>query len=259
MGQKVSPVGLRIGVNKDWESKWMAPKKDFAKYLDKDIKIREYLDKELKDAGVAKIVIERNDKKCEVFIHTSKPGILIGRGGENIKVLNDKLSKIADENISVSIVDVVNIDLNATLVAQSIAKQIEARAPFRQAQKKAIRAAMKAGAKGIKTLVSGRLNGVEMARSEGYSEGNVPLHTIRADIDYGFAEALTTYGKLGIKVWINKGEILSNKLEESDKLKVDTKKKPRKEETKEKAEKTEKVDKKETKKSPSKKKEEGGN
>ena len=214
MGQKVSPTGLRIGVNKDWESKWMAPKKDFAKYLSNDIKIREYLEKNLKDAGVSKIVIERNNKRCEVIIHTSKPGVVIGRGGEEIKVLKNKLSKLVDENINVSIMDVKNVDLNATLVAQSIAKQIESRAPFRAAQKKAIRAAMKAGAKGIKTLVSGRLNGVEMARSEGYSEGNVPLHTIRADIDYGFAEALTTYGKLGVKVWINKGEILPSKQEE---------------------------------------------
>ena len=211
MGQKVSPTGLRIGVNKDWESKWMAPKKDFAKYLANDVKIREYLEKSLKDAGVSKIEIERNDKKCEVIIHTSKPGVIIGRGGEEIKVLKDKLSKLVDENVTVSIMEVKNIDLNATLVAQSIAKQIEARQPFRAAQKKAIRAAMKAGAKGIKTLVSGRLNGVEMARSEGYAEGNIPLHTIRADIDYGFAEALTTYGKLGVKVWINKGEILPSK------------------------------------------------
>lgn len=211
MGQKVSPTGLRIGINKDWESRWMAPKKDFAKYLNEDIKIREYLEKNLKDAGISKIEIERNNKKCEVIIHTSKPGIVIGRGGEEIKVLKDKLSKLINGNVTVSIMDVKNIDLNATLVAQSIAKQIEARAPFRAAQKKAIRAAMKAGAKGIKTLVSGRLNGVEMARSEGYSEGNVPLHTIRADIDYGFAEALTTYGKLGVKVWINKGEILPSK------------------------------------------------
>ena len=211
MGQKVSPTGLRIGVNKDWESKWMAPKKDFAKYLNEDIKIREYLEKNLKDAGISKIEIERNNNKCEVIIHTSKPGIVIGRGGEEIKVLKDRLSKLINGNVTVSIMDVKNIDLNATLVAQSIAKQIEARAPFRAAQKKAIRAAMKAGAKGIKTLVSGRLNGVEMARSEGYSEGNVPLHTIRADIDYGFAEALTTYGKLGVKVWINKGEILPSK------------------------------------------------
>ena len=211
MGQKVSPTGLRIGINKDWESRWMAPKKDFAKYLNDDIKIRDYLEKNLKDAGVSKIEIERNNKKCEVIIHTSKPGIIIGRGGEEIKVLKDKLSKLVKYNVSVSIMDVKNIDLNATLVAQSIAKQIEARAPFRAAQKKAIRAAMKAGANGIKTLVSGRLKGVEMARSEGYSEGNVPLHTIRADIDYGFAEALTTYGKLGVKVWINKGEILPSK------------------------------------------------
>ena len=214
MGQKVNPIGLRVGVNKDWESKWMAPKKDFAKYLANDIKIREYLEKNLKDAGISKVAIERNDKKCEVIIHTSKPGIIIGRGGEEIKVLKDKLSKLVDENVQVSIMDVKNIDLNAALVAQSIAKQIEARQPFRGAQKKAIRAAMKAGAKGIKTLVSGRLNGVEMARSEGYSEGNVPLHTIRADIDYGFAEALTTYGKLGVKVWINKGEILPSKNKE---------------------------------------------
>lgn len=214
MGQKVSPTGLRIGVNKDWESKWMAPKKDFAKFLKNDFTIRDYLEKNLKDAGVSKVEIERNAKKCEVIIHTSKPGVIIGRGGEDIKVLKDKLSKLVNENVSVSIMDVKNIDLNATLVAQSIAKQIESRAPFRVAQKKAIRAAMKAGAKGIKTLVSGRLNGVEMARSEGYSEGNVPLHTIRADIDYGFAEALTTYGKLGVKVWINKGEILPSKKKE---------------------------------------------
>ena len=211
MGQKVSPIGLRIGVNKDWESKWMAPKKDFAKYLNNDIKIREYLEKNLKDAGISKIEIERTAKRCEVIIHTSRPGVIIGRGGEEIAKLKEKLSKLVDEDIQVSIMDVKNVDLNATLVAQSIAKQIEARAPFRAAQKKAIRAARKAGAKGIKTLVSGRLNGAEMARSEGYSEGNIPLHTIRADIDYGFAEALTTYGKLGVKVWIYKGEILPSK------------------------------------------------
>ncbi len=211
MGQKVSPVGLRIGVNKDWESKWMAPKKDFSKYIANDIKIRKYLEKLLKDAGVAKIEIERNSKKTEVIIHTAKPGVIIGRGGEEIAKLKESLSKLVNEDIQVSIMEVKNIDLNATLVAQSIAKQIEQRAPFRAAQKKAIRAAMKAGAKGIKTLVSGRLNGVEMARAEGYSEGNVPLQTIRADIDFGFAEALTTYGKLGVKVWIYKGEILPAK------------------------------------------------
>ena len=211
MGQKVSPTGLRIGINKDWESKWIAPKKDFAKYLNNDIKIREYLEKKLQDAGISKIEIERTAKRTEVIISTAKPGVIIGRGGEGIKELKQALSKLVDEDIQVSIVDVKSIDLNATLVAKSIARQIEARAPFRQAEKKAIRAAMKAGAKGIKTLVSGRLNGVEMARSEGYQEGIIPLHTIRADIDYGFAEAHTTYGKLGVKVWICKGEILPSK------------------------------------------------
>ena len=211
MGQKVSPTGLRIGINKYWESKWIAPKKDFAKYLNNDIKIREYLEKKLKDAGISKIEIERTAKRTEVIISTAKPGVIIGRGGEGIKELKQALSKLVDEDIQVSIVDVKSIDLNATLVAKSIARQIEARAPFRQAEKKAIRAAMKAGAKGIKTLVSGRLNGVEMARSEGYQEGIIPLHTIRADIDYGFAEAHTTYGKLGVKVWICKGEILPSK------------------------------------------------
>lgn len=211
MGQKVSPTGLRVGVNKDWESKWIAPKKDVAKYIINDVKIRKYLETTLKDAGISKIEIERNPKRCEVIINTAKPGIIIGRGGEEINKLKETLSKLVNEDIQVSIMDVKDLDLNATLVAQSIAKQIEQRAPFRAAEKKAIRSAMKAGAKGIKTLVSGRLNGVEMARSEGYSEGNVPLHTIRADIDYGFAEAITTYGKLGVKVWINKGEILPSK------------------------------------------------
>jgi len=211
MGQKVSPAGFRVGVNKDWESKWFASKKDVAKYINNDIKIRKYLEKNLKDAGISKIEIERNNKRCEVIINTSRPGVIIGRGGEEINKLKQTLSKLVDEEVTVSIMEVKNADLDAQLVAESIAKQIENRAPFRMAEKKAIRNAMKAGAKGIKTLVSGRLNGVEMARSEGYSEGNIPLQTIRADIDYGFAEALTTYGKLGIKVWIYKGEILPSK------------------------------------------------
>jgi len=211
MGQKVSPTGFRVGVNKDWESKWFASKKDVAKYINNDIKIRKYLEKNLKDAGISKIEIERNNKRCEVIINTSRPGVIIGRGGEEINKLKQSLSKLVDEEVTVSIMEVKNADLDAQLVAESIAKQIENRAPFRMAEKKAIRNAMKAGAKGIKTLVSGRLNGVEMARSEGYSEGNIPLQTIRADIDYGFAEALTTYGKLGIKVWIYKGEILPSK------------------------------------------------
>lgn len=211
MGQKVSPTGFRVGVNKDWESKWIAKKTDVAKYINNDIKIRKYLEKNLKDAGISKIEIERNKNRCEVIINTCRPGVIIGRGGEEINKLKQKLSKLVDEEVSVSIMEVKNPDLDAQLVADNIAKQIENRAPFRMAEKKAIRNAMKAGAKGIKTLVAGRLNGVEMARSEGYSEGNIPLQTIRADIDYGFAEALTTYGKLGVKVWIYKGEILPSK------------------------------------------------
>ncbi len=211
MGQKVSPTGLRIGVNKDWESKWMAPKKDFAKYLSNDVKIRTYLEKNLKDAGVSKIEIERNDKKCEVIIHTSKPGVIIGRGGEEIEKLKKQLSKISGEIVQISIVDIKKIDLNAQLVADSIANQITNRASFRMAQKRAIRNAMKAGAKGIKTSVSGRLGGADMARSEGYTEGTIPLHTLRADVDYATAEADTTFGKIGVKVWIYKGEILPSK------------------------------------------------
>ena len=211
MGQKVNPTGFRVGVNKDWESKWMAPKKDVAKYIKNDLKIRQYLEKTLKEAGISKIEFERNTKRTEVIINSAKPGIIIGRGGEEINKLKKTLSDLVDEDVQVSILDVKNIDLNAQLIAQSIAKQIETRAPYRAAQKKAIRSAMKAGAKGIKTLVSGRLNGVEMARSEGYSEGKIPLQTIRADIDYGFAEALTSYGILGVKVWIYKGEILPSK------------------------------------------------
>lgn len=208
MGQKVSPKGLRIGINKDWESKWYAPKKDFAKNLMEDVKIREYVEKSLNDKGISKVEIERNAKKVEVIIHSSKPGILIGKGGEEIEKIKSDLGKITGTPVYVSIVDIKRPDLDAQLVADSIAKQIEARASFRMAQKRAIKNAMKAGAKGIKTHLSGRLGGVEMARSEGYSEGTIPLHTIRADVDYATAEADTTFGKIGVKVWICKGEIL---------------------------------------------------
>ena len=211
MGQKVNPNGLRLGINKDWESRWYSNKKDFSKYLDKDIKIREYLENNMKSAGIAKVEIERNAKRCEVVIHTSKPGVMIGRGGEEIEKLKKTLSKIADENVQISIVDIKKVDLNATLVAQSIANQISNRASFRMAKKRAIRNAMKAGAKGIKTSVSGRLGGADMARSEGYTEGTIPLHTLRADVDYAQAEADTTFGKIGVKVWIYKGEILNSK------------------------------------------------
>lgn len=211
MGQKVSPTGLRIGINKDWEAKWYASNSDFKKYLAKDIKIREYFDKNLKDAGIAKVDIERNDKRCEIVVYTSKPGVIIGRGGEEIEKLKKAVSKYVDENVQISIVDIKKPDMNAQLVANSIASQITNRASFRMAQKRAIRNTLKAGAKGIKTVVSGRLGGAEMARSEGYEEGMIPRHTLRADIDYATAEADTTYGKIGVKVWIYKGEILPTK------------------------------------------------
>ena len=211
MGQKVSPTGLRIGINKDWESKWYAPKKDFKKYLMNDVKIRKFFEN-LKDASsISKVEIERNNKRTEVIVHTSKPGVIIGRGGEEIEKIKNKLSKMVDENIQISIVDIKKPDMDAQIVANQIANQIANRASFRMAQKRAIRNAMKAGAKGIKTLASGRLNGADMARSEGYDEGTIPLHTLRADIDYGFAEADTTFGKIGVKVWIYKGEILPTK------------------------------------------------
>ena len=211
MGQKVNPIGLRVGVNKDWSANWFANKKEFGVLLNKDNKIRKFLAKEMKDAAVASVVIERTEKRTDVKIYTAKPGVIIGHGGEDIEKLRNKLKKLVDEEVYVSIIEVKNPDLNAKLVAEQIASQIEARAPFRSAQKRAIRNTMKAGAKGIKTAVSGRLGGAEMARTEGYVEGTVPLHTIRADIDYAIAEADTTYGKIGVKVWIYKGEILPAK------------------------------------------------
>lgn len=214
MGQKVSPIGLRIGINKTWESKWYAGKKDFAKYLNNDTKIRKFLGKKLKDAAVSNVVIERNASKTDIIIHTAKPGVVIGHGGDEIEKLKKELSKLVDENVQISIMEIKNPDINAALVAENIAHQIENRVSFRVAQKKAIRNAMKAGAKGIKTSVSGRLGGADMARTEGYTEGNIPLHTLRADVDYAHKEADTTYGKIGVKVWIYKGEILASKEKE---------------------------------------------
>ena len=211
MGQKVNPNGLRLGINKDWEAKWYAGNKDFSKFLAKDVKIREYIAKNLKNAGVAKVEIERNAKRCEVVIHSSKPGYIIGKGGEEMNKLKKQLSTIAEENIQITIVDIKKADLNAQLVADSITDQITNRVSFRMAQKRAIKNAMKAGAKGIKTSVSGRLGGADMARSEGYTEGTIPLHTLRADVDYATSEADTTFGKIGVKVWIYKGEILNKK------------------------------------------------
>ena len=210
MGQKVSPIGLRLGINKDWEAKWYANNSEFSDYLQKDLKIRKYIENNLDEAGISKVEIERNNKRCEVIVHTSKPGVIIGKGGEGIEKIKNEISKIANENVQISIVDVKKIDTDAVLVARSIASQIENRASFRVAQKRAIRNAMKAGAKGIKTLVSGRLGGADIARSEGYTEGTIPLHTLRADIDYAHDEADTTFGKIGVKVWIYKGEILED-------------------------------------------------
>ena len=210
MGQKVNPIGYRLGVNKDWESRWYA-KKDYADNLNKDIKIREYILTNLKDASISSVIIERKKKRVDITIKTAKPGVIIGRGGEDIEKLRKQVAKLVNEELYINIVEEKNPNLNAKLVADNIAMQIENRAPFRAAQKRAIRDTMKAGAKGIKTLVSGRLNGVEMARSEGYTEGTVPLHTIRADSDFAQSEANTTYGKIGVKVWIYKDEILQTK------------------------------------------------
>ena len=234
MGQKVSPIGLRIGINRGWEANWYANNSDFSKYLENDLKIRKFLEKKLKDAGISTIEIERNNKRCEVIIHTSRPGIIIGKGGEEIENLKKEIKKLVNEEVQISIVDIKKPDLDAKIVADSIAQQIENRASFRMAQKKAIRNVMKAGAKGVKTLVSGRLNGADIARSEWYSEGTIPLHTLRADVDYALSEADTTFGKIGVKVWIYKGEILGdNKANKEDK--------PERAERKERKEKNEKA------------------
>ena len=211
MGQKVNPIGFRTGINKDWNSRWYASKKDFSKFLLKDIKIRDYLDKKLKDASVSNVLIERNSNKTEITVYTAKPGVIIGHGGEEIEALKKELSKLVDENVQISIMEIKKPELSAKIVADGIARQIEGRVSFRMAQKRAIRNTMKAGALGIKTKVSGRLGGAEIARSEGYSEGTTPLHTLRADIDYATSTAITTFGKIGVKVWIYKGEILPQK------------------------------------------------
>ena len=216
MGQKVSPHGLRVGVIKDWDSKWFADKSKFADFLVEDNKVREYVKKKLYAAGVSKVVIERAaDNKIKVIVLTAKPGMVIGRSGTGIDDLKAELERMTGKTVVIDIREVRRAELDAQLTAESIAQALERRVSFRRAMKQAIGRTMKAGAKGIKVLTSGRLGGAEIARSEKYSEGNVPLHTLRADIDYGFAEADTTYGKLGIKVWINHGEILDKGLKSS--------------------------------------------
>lgn len=214
MGQKVSPHGLRVGVIKDWDSKWYANKNNFADNLVEDNEIREFVKKKLYAAGVSKVVIERPaENKLRVTIMVGKPGMVIGRSGDGIEELKKELVKISKKTVTVEVKEVRRAELDAQLTAESIAQALEKRISFRRAMKQAIGRTMKAGAQGTKVLVSGRLGGAEIARSEKYSEGNVPLHTLRADIDYGFAEADTTYGKIGVKVWINHGEILDKGLQ----------------------------------------------
>ncbi len=213
MGQKVSPHGLRVGVIKDWDSKWYADKKDFADYLVEDKKVREYVKKKLYAAGVSKVLIERAaNNQMKVTVLTAKPGMVIGSGGAGIDQLKAEVEKLTGKTVSINIVEVRRPELDAQLTAESVAQALEKRISFRRAMKQAIGRTMKSGAKGIKIMISGRVGGAEIARSEKYSEGNVPLHTLRADIAYGFAEADTTYGKLGVKVWVNNGEHLSKDL-----------------------------------------------
>ena len=214
MGQKVSPHGLRVGVIKDWNSKWYGDKKNFADFLAEDNQIREYVKKKLYVAGVSKVLIERSSEtKLRVIVLTAKPGMVIGRSGDGIEALKKGLVKLTGKEVEISIEEVRRSELDAQLTAEAVAQSLERRVSFRRAMKQVIGRTMKAGAKGIKVAVSGRLGGAEIARSEKYSEGNVPLHTLRADIDYGFAEADTTYGKIGVKVWINHGEVLDTGLQ----------------------------------------------
>ena len=211
MGQKVNPHGLRVGIIKDWSSKWYADSKNFADYLVEDQKIRKFLKKKLYLAGISKIEIERTAKFVKINVYTAKPGLIIGKGGNLAEALKAELEKMINKQVNLNIVEVSNIDLDAKLVAENIAMQLEKRISFRRAMKQCMQKTMKAGALGIKTAVSGRLGGADMARTEFYKEGTIPLQTLRADIDYGFAEADTTYGKIGVKVWIYKGEILPTK------------------------------------------------
>ena len=211
MGQKMHPHGLRVGVIKDWNSKWYADKKHFGEYLVEDHKIREYVKKKLFASGISKIEIERTAKFVRVNVHTAKPGLVIGKGGNLAESLKEELQKMIGKEVNLNIVEVRNVDTDAKLVAESICAQLERRISFRRAMKQAMQKAMRAGALGIKTSVSGRLGGADMARTEFYKEGTIPLQTLRADIDYGFYEADTTYGKVGVKVWIYKGEVLPEK------------------------------------------------
>ena len=210
MGQKVNPHGIRLGIVKDWDARWYADK-DFAQNLHEDIKIRDYLKKSLQTAGVPRVETERSKNRLKLTIHTAKPGMVIGRGGSGIEQIKEGLNGLTEKRVDINIAEIKQPDLDATLVAENIAAQLERRIAFRRAMKQAVGRTMRLGAKGIKIAVSGRLGGAEIARRESYREGSIPLHTLRADIDYGTAEAHTTYGRIGIKVWIFKGEVLPDK------------------------------------------------
>ena len=210
MGQKVHPIGMRVGIIRNWDAKWYA-EKEYAEFLHEDLRIRKFISTKLADAAVSTIEIERATGRVNISIHTAKPGMVIGKGGSEVENLRKELNKLTGKRIHINIVEIKKPDLDAKLVGEGIARQLENRVAFRRAQKQAIQRSMRAGAKGIKTQVSGRLNGADIARSEGYSEGTVPLHTLRVDIDYAWEEADTTYGKLGVKVWIYRGEILPTK------------------------------------------------
>ena len=210
MGQKVNPIGMRLGINRTWDSRWFANKNEYGDLLQEDLKIRTMLEKILKQASVSKIVIERPHRKCRVSIHTARPGIVIGKKGADIEVLRAKIRKFTSSEVHINIVEVRKPETDATLVAQGIAQQLERRVAFRRATKRGVQTAMRMGALGIRANVAGRLGGADIARTEWYREGRVPLHTLRADIDYGVAEAATTYGVIGIKVWIFKGEVMEH-------------------------------------------------
>ena len=212
MGQKVNPHGLRVGVIKDWDSRWYARSEKVGDLLVEDKKIRDYLKKTLYGAGIPKIEIERDNAKVRIYLHCARPGVVIGKGGEDIKKIEAQLVKLTGKPVDLKIVEVRDVDTNAQLVAENIAQQLEKRIGFRRAMKNSMGRAMRAGAKGIKTSCSGRLGGAEIARTEHYHDGTIPLQTLRADIDYGFAEAATTYGRIGVKVWIYKGEVLTQAL-----------------------------------------------
>jgi small subunit ribosomal protein S3 len=221
MGQKVNPIGLRLGVNRTWDSRWYANSGEYGKLLHEDIAIRAMLMKELKQAAISKVVIERPHKKCRVSIHSGRPGVVIGKKGADIDKLRKKIADMTDSEVAINIIEVRKPEIDATLVAESIAQQLERRVAFRRAMKRSMQSAMRLGAEGIKVTCSGRLGGAEIARIETYREGRVPLHTLRADVDYGVATAITAYGTCGVKVWIFKGEILEHDPMASEKRATD--------------------------------------